>query len=147
LCNAFIQENPHDPHGYFDRHLAWDRLGRHDLALADIESSIRLKPDSGAFDARGCVLRQIGRYEEAIEDFNRAAALDPESWYGGPGPIFRADCHARLGNLEAALADCEHFPDDMRWPGPFGLPSGGKEDVKHEMRRRALAVRASGSQS
>lgn len=139
LCNEFIAKNPHDPIAYLDRHHAWERLDRPDLALADIETSIRLKPRSEAFDARGCVLRHVGRYQEAIEDFDRAEALDPEGWQASPGPIFRADCHARLGHLDAALADCRYFPDDLRWPGPFGLPAGSKAEIIAEIRRRALA--------
>lgn len=140
LCNDFIRERPRDPIGFFDRHRAWKRLGRPDLALADLEKSHALNPCSETHDARGSLLRHMGRFEEAVTAFDQAEALDPEGWRNGPGPIFRADCHARLGDADAALADCAHIPSDLRWPGPFGLPAGGKEEITTELRRRAMAA-------
>lgn len=60
---------------------------------------------------------------------------------GGFGPLFRADCHARLGDEAAALADCETMPDDHWTPGLFGTPVGTKQEVAAELRRRAAAAR------
>ena len=55
--------------------------------------------------------------------------------------ISLADCHARLGNLEAALADCAALRDDHWTPGVFGAPAGTKAEVTAEIRRLALALR------
>jgi tetratricopeptide (TPR) repeat protein len=140
LAEEFIRQNPDDSHGYFTRHWAWKRLGRMDLALADLDHSLRLEPHAVTFRARGSVYRAIGRNQEAVNDFDRSQSIDPESWAGSFGPLFRADCHAKLGNLEAALADCAALRDDHWTPGVFGAPAGTKAEVTAEIRRLALAV-------
>ena len=141
LADEFIRQNPDDPHGYFTRHWAWERLGRMDLALADLNHSLRLEPHHVTFRARGLVHRALGRYQEAIDDLNKSQAIDPQSWAGNFSALFRADCHARLGDLEAALADCAALRDDHWTPGVFGAPAGTKGEVTAEIRRVALAVR------
>jgi tetratricopeptide (TPR) repeat protein len=137
LVQTYVQEHPSDPVGYFRRHHAWERLGRRDLALKDLDHCLRLEPDWITFLARGRLLRDMGRYENAISDFNRAEAADPEAWPTALGPLYRADCYARLGNEAAALADCARLPDDHWTPGVFGTPAGDKHEVTAEIREIA----------
>ena len=87
------------------------------------------------------VLRQLGEYRKAIDDFDRSDALDAKGFVDSWGPLFRADCHARLGNEEAALADCARLADDHWTPGIHGSPAGNKQEVIAEIRRRAVAAR------
>jgi tetratricopeptide (TPR) repeat protein len=137
IVQDYVRQYPTDPNGYFRRHHAWERLGRRDLALKDLDHSLRLEPHWVTFLSRGCLLRELGRYDDAIADFNRAEAADPESWPMALGPLYRADCHARQGNEAAALADCARLPDDHWTPGVFGTPAGDKQEVTAKIREIA----------
>ncbi len=141
LANAFVQQNPSNPDGYFSRHRAWMTLGRPDLALEDLDKSLNLEPHYVTFRSRGNVLRRMGRYAEAVDDFNRSEALDPIAWREAYGPLFRAECHARLGNEAAALADCAQLPSDHWTPGLHGAPAGTKAEVVAEVRRLAASTK------
>lgn len=141
LHDAFVAQHPSDPHGYYARHQVWVRLGRRDLALDDLNKAIAIEPNATRFEDRGTLLRDLGLYRQAIEDFNRAQALEPDEWKHSLAPLLRADCHARLGNEEAALADCASLRDDYSTPGLFGFPPGDKQAVTAEIRRRVAAAR------
>ena len=129
MVQDHIRRYPRDPIGYFQRHHAWEKLGRKDLALKDLDYSLELEPHWATFLSRGCLLRGMGRYEDAIADLNRAETADPEVWPTAFGPLYRADCYARLGNEAAALADCAQLPEDHWTPGVFGTPAGNKHEV------------------
>jgi len=101
---------------------------------------LALEDHYATHNARGDVLHALGRYQEAIESYKRSEALDPTQWIGGFGPLFRADCHARLSNEAAALADCDTMLDNHWTPGLFGTPAGTKQEVAAELRRRAAAA-------
>jgi len=140
LMNALVAEHPDDPNSYFARHQAWSRLGQFETALADLDKSLDLEDHYVTHRARGRILHQLGRYQEAIEAFNRCERMEPAQW-GRFCALVRADCHARLGNETAALADCSTMPDDHWTPGLFGAPAGNKQEVAVELRRRAAAAR------
>jgi tetratricopeptide (TPR) repeat protein len=140
LTNKLVGQHPADANAYFVRHQAWSRLGCLDLALADLDKSLSLEDHPLTHDARGKTLRGLGRYREAIDAYNRSEQMDRVEWRGGFGPLFRADCHARLGNEAAALADCATLPDDHWAPGMFGLPAGNRQEVAAELCRRAAAA-------
>ncbi len=146
LVQEEIRQHPSNADGYFNRHHAWIALGRRDLALRDLSTAIDLDPHYINFFSRGCLLRDLGRYKEAIADFDRAFAGDIENQLGGFGALFRADCHARLGDVDAALKDCERLPEDHWTPGPMNLPAGDKDQVAAELRRRAATAHASNLQ-
>ena len=135
--NRRVAQNPDDATAYFARHQAWKRLERLDLALADLDTSLTLNDRFTAHEARGDVLRLMGRYHEAIEEYNRSEQMAPAEWERGFGPLFRADCYAQLGDEAAALADCDTLPDDHWTAGMFDAPAGSKEEVAAELRRRA----------
>jgi tetratricopeptide (TPR) repeat protein len=141
LADELIRSNPDSPDGYFSRSQAWDSLGRKDLALADLNKTLSLEQHWVNYESRGVLLRELGRYREALDDLNRAEATDPERWAGGFGPLFRAECHARLGDETAALADCARLPDDHWTPGPFGSLAGNKAEVIAQVRRLAAEAR------
>lgn len=140
ICNRHIEQNPMDSDGYYDRHNAWAKLGQFDLALADLATSLALKPDFTTYRSRGYLLRKLGRYREAIADFDTAEAMEPEEWPDGFHLGFRADCHARLGNEAAAMADCARIPDDHWTPAVLGMPGGNKQQLTAELRRIAREV-------
>ena len=143
LVNDRIRQNPAQASQYSSRARAWERLGHLDKAIDDFDKSIALKDGIIPRLSRGSALVRLGRYQEALEDFNRAESLGPESWVDCWGPLHRADCHARLGNEAAALADCERLPDGFWSPGIYGEPGGNKAEITAEVRRRARAAKSS----
>ena len=135
-------ENPANSHAYFERHLAWMKLGDSQRALEDLNKVIQLDPEPVAFRSRGEVYRHIGDYEKALEDFERGEVMDAAQWEDdGFGLLFQADSHARLGNEAAALACCARLPDDFWTPGLAGAPGGGKADIADGLRRIAAEAR------
>jgi tetratricopeptide (TPR) repeat protein len=146
MANQYIHQSPGDAEGYCARNLSWCELGRPDLALGDLNKAIEIDPGQFRFYfGRGSLLRDAGRYREAIDDFSRAMALDEQGQMGAFGPLLRADCHARLGNEAAAVADCAAVPDDHWTPGVANLPAGGRDEIAAEFRRMAATARGRGT--
>jgi tetratricopeptide (TPR) repeat protein len=154
LAEEFIRAEPDTADGYWSRHQALRRLKREEEALADLDKVLSIEQPLFNSDdyrsrekawvthlARGNVLRALGRYQQALDDFNRTQMLDTDGWEGSFTPLFRADCHARLGNEEAALADCVALSDDHWTPGLEGAPAGNKPQVVAEVRRLAAEAR------
>jgi len=141
MLNEEIKNNPQDPHLYFERHQGFDRTGQHEEALNDLQTSIALDPRPVCYECQGNVLMNLGRYSEALDSFNQAEAMDPSRWQGGYGSLYRADCHARMGNEEAAVSDAMRLPDDHWTPGLCGAPKGNKAEVITELRRRTAAAK------
>jgi tetratricopeptide (TPR) repeat protein len=140
LAEERILANPDSSSGYFDRYQAHFRLAQYDLALADLDKVLALEPHWIVYESRGNVLRALKRYREALDDYNRAEATDTEEWRGGFGRLYRAECHARLGNEKAALEDCAALRDDHWTPGHLGI-AGNKQQVAQELRRLAGQAR------
>ncbi|HYM32115.1 MAG TPA: tetratricopeptide repeat protein [Candidatus Cybelea sp.] len=144
MTQQHLQGNPASERGYYYRHYAWHGLGRLDLALADLNACLDLRPYWGTYQARGNIYRQLGSYDSALADFQKAERLDPEAWADSYGPLFRAECHARLGDLNAALSDCACLSDSHWTPGVFGAPAGNKDEVAAELARLAAEARPAG---
>jgi tetratricopeptide (TPR) repeat protein len=89
------------------------------------------------------VHRHLGEYENALTDFARAEAIDPEGWIKDIvfGLYYQADTYARLGNEGAAIACCTRLPEDFWTPGVFGAPKGRKAEIAEALRRIAADAR------
>jgi tetratricopeptide (TPR) repeat protein len=140
ICQRYVSDHPGDANGYYSRFNAWDALGEHDKALADINRVLELDPNMGGFASRGKFFRRLGQYECGLKDLTRARELDQKGWETSLYPVERADCYARLGRLDDALADCAHIPDDWWMPSIDGLPGGNKQQIIEEIKRRALTA-------
>ena len=60
---------------------AWAKyqLGLHDSGLVDVEKSLELNPNSGpSVDTYAHILEALGRKDEAIVQYRRAVAFNPE---------------------------------------------------------------------
>jgi len=143
LCNEYVRQHPSDSHGYFSRHQVWERLGRSDMAIRDLNGSLDIEEHPATLCARGILLGKAGQYGEAIKDFNRLEELDPKGFAPCGAALFRANCHARLGNEEAALADCALLPDDHWTPNLFGAPGGTKAEIAARLREIVEEARQS----
>jgi tetratricopeptide (TPR) repeat protein len=142
IVDEWIQENPENPHAYFDRHFAWMKIGEPLRALEDLTKVIELKPDMVSFLSRGEVHRHLGDYQKALEDFERGESIDPIEWKDSAfGPLYQADTHARLGDEASALACCARLPDDFWTPGIHGTPGGGKAEIADKLRCIAADAR------
>ena len=136
--NNRILHDPNNTDAYFDRHLGWMRLGEPLRAIDDLNRVIEAAPKPVDFLSRGDVYRHLGRYDEALADYSRGEAMDPAAWQDDAfGLLFQADCHARLGDQDSALACCARLPDDFWTPGLHGAPSGGKSDIAEKLRKAA----------
>jgi len=147
MTDDLVRQNPTDPDAYFSRHQAWIRLGKPECALADLDKSLSLQKHYVTFRARGNVLRRMGNYRAAIDDYNTSEAMNPNAWTGGFGPLFRAECYGRLGDVESALADCATLPEEHWTPGLLGAPAGTKADVIAEIKRVAALARQKNRQA
>lgn len=78
IINDWIAENPNNSHAYFDRHFFWMKLGDPQQALKDLNKAIELEPEPVTLIMRGEVHRSLGEYENAVVDYARAEALDPD---------------------------------------------------------------------
>ena len=137
VVSEWIRQNPKNSHAYFERHFVWMDLGEPHRALDDLNKVIELAPEPVGFISRGEVYRFLGEYEKAIEDYNRAEAINPAEWRENPFILlYQADAHARLGNEAAALACCARLPDDFWTPGMNNTPSGGKAHCRKAAERR-----------
>jgi tetratricopeptide (TPR) repeat protein len=145
IVTKWIDANPANCDAYFSRHFAWMRTGEPRRALEDLNKVIELEsaPDPITLMSRGEVYRHLGEYKKAVEDFDRAEAIDPTAWEEDIvfGLLYQADTHARLGNEAAALACCARLPDDFWTPGIEGAPRGGKAEIADALRRIAADAR------
>jgi tetratricopeptide (TPR) repeat protein len=137
-----IRQYPRTATAYFARASAWRELGRPDLALQDVETMLTLDDRPVVRCIRGQVLRDLGRYREAIEDFAHGEAFDPHGWGHTPWALCCADCHAQLGDEDAAMAECAKLKKDWFFPPIHGLPGWNKQEVICEIQRRARAAPA-----
>jgi len=141
ITNDWIKENPDNSYAYYDRHLAWMRIGEPQRALDDLNKAIELFPNQARFEARGNVYRNLGEYEAALRDYKHGDAMDPAAYEEGLTLLDQADCYARLGEEAEALACCARLPDDFWTPGPNDSPAGDKAAVADRLRVIAAEAR------
>ena len=96
-----IKLDPADLPARFNRAATLQDLRAFDQAVEEYGELVRLSPNAETFFNRGACLQKIGRQIEAINDFKRAIAIDPN--------LAEAFCnlglaHRTLGNLSAALS-------------------------------------------
>lgn len=72
MADEFVRENPNHAGGYFHRHYAWEKLGEHQRALDDIETSLRLEPHPTTYRTKGRLLYGLNLIRiEAISGSDR----------------------------------------------------------------------------
>ena len=73
-----IEFDPAHPSAYNNRAWCYFKTGRAAQGLPDAERSLQLRPnDAPTLGTRGQIFEVLGRTEEAIADFRRALAVDP----------------------------------------------------------------------
>ncbi len=101
---------------FHDRGREHQWSGRNDEALADLNQSLALDPESlSALVSRGRALNAKDQLEAALADFAAALKLEPDY---RPALEARADVLALRGNFKAALADyvrLRELDPEMAW--------------------------------
>src|SRR5258708_23222707 len=102
-----------------------------DLALADYESALLANSQQPAvLTARGIIYRGRGEYQKAIDEFNRALAMDDDS----DAYYERAQTYELLGENRKALEDFDRVVAALR-------------DAPHLLRARALGKKNLGDEA
>ena len=89
---------------YHNRALAYENLGFVDKAVEDYGEAIRLNPQlTVAFSNRGGgAYTNLGKFQDAVNDLNRALDADPES---ATGHNYRGVAFLYLGEIDKSLND------------------------------------------
>lgn len=109
-------------HAYALRSLILFRQDRFADALADANLSVTLDPlDWEARAFRGGILRALGEYALAIDDFTWVIESGECHKYASQQYLERAQAHLALGNAALAEADCsvaidEDYHEQAHWP-------------------------------
>ncbi len=95
------------PIAYYDRGLAYDRMGDYGKAVDDYTSAIALDPmDGSAYLNRGIIHAKLGHPGQALLDFNRALKARPPREGFANTHLNRGIVYLGLGRLDEAVADC-----------------------------------------
>lgn len=104
LFSEVIARNPASWMSYSNRGFEYYTAGLFDLALADFQQSLELKPDNAdALNNRGMLYQMRREYDKALADFSRAIELSPWQldFY-----LNRSLFYLKIGRLDLAVADC-----------------------------------------
>lgn len=77
VYTAYIDKNPDDAYGYYERGFAKDNTGDRSGALEDYTTSLVINPDDAyALVERGDCYRALGKEDAAIADYKKATEID-----------------------------------------------------------------------
>ncbi len=78
LFSHTLHITPDYTNGYYNRGIAYDKIGQYQLAINDYNKAISLDANYvNAYNNMGIVYGKLGQYQRAIENFNRAIGLAP----------------------------------------------------------------------
>jgi tetratricopeptide (TPR) repeat protein len=101
-----IALNPNDAAAHNNRGIAFYYLGRIDDALDSFGRVIVLKPSADAYNNYANILRDQGRFEEALLNYDQAVALDPSHINAH---INRSNTLREVGRLDEALVSIDQI--------------------------------------
>jgi len=140
IAEETIRKYPDDISGHTDCADYYIEMEQYDEALRHLDEVLALDPQDPIIPfERATVLRRAGRYCEALQAFDDFKEGERE--FGDILYANRATCHAQLGNLEEALAECAKIADDYNLPSIYGEFGGRKAQIIDAVRRVAGAVR------
>ena len=84
---------------------------------------------------RALFLIERKRYARAVGDLKVAERLD-DGWLGELVPLYLAECHLHLGQLDAAEACCARVSDDLVWPPLRWRYGASKHLILADVQRR-----------
>jgi tetratricopeptide (TPR) repeat protein len=107
-CGKAIQLDPSNARAFNLRGAALRETSDPKASLVDLNRAVELSPDVDDLYQRGATYRALGRFKEAIADFDQAAFLFP----GNP-EVYRARAEAKraMGDEKGAQTDYQHGKD------------------------------------
>jgi tetratricopeptide (TPR) repeat protein len=116
FADAAVRFDPHRPEGFAARARALRALGQGSAALVDLDAVIARSPTAApAHDARGVLLSEAGRLDEARAAFSMALSLDPRCTRAHFGLAMLSDVAAdQLAAMEALAAEPEWLDERRR---------------------------------
>ena len=140
IAEETIRRYPDDIEGYSDCADYYIEMEQYDDALRHLDQALAVDPEDPIIPfERATVLRRAGRYQEALQAF--AGWDENERQFGDILYANLATCHAHLGDLEAALAECAKIADDYNFPSLYGEFGGSKAQIIETVKRVAGAAR------
>lgn len=109
-------------HAYALRAMTYLHQNKHAEAIADAEAGVQVDPDDWeARSWRGMIYMEVGRYAEAVEDFNWVLSTGECARYASELYLGRARANLALGDPATAVADCalaidEDYHEQSHWP-------------------------------
>jgi tetratricopeptide (TPR) repeat protein len=98
---AAIDRDPEEVTGYNNRAVFYRGLYRYEDALKDAGRAVELADDAASRLQRGSLYAQIGKFDEAIADFDAALAEDPAN---DSAIAYKAETLRRMGRGDEAIA-------------------------------------------
>ena len=112
--DEYIILRPEDPNGYICLGRSRHSIGEQLAAIGEYSRAIAIKPDyARAFYLRGRAHSDVGAIEDAIRDYGDAIRFAQSDQNRYDALYRRADCLARLGRHEDAIADLKLFVQIM----------------------------------
>lgn len=97
-----ISLNPRDATSFYNRAEVHRARGDNERAIADYSKAMAMKSFSHPYNGRGNSYRNLGRYDQAIADYNAAIRISP-----GAAVIYanRGDTYVLMKQYDKAIAD------------------------------------------
>ncbi|MCX5815905.1 MAG: tetratricopeptide repeat protein [Proteobacteria bacterium] len=103
--NKTIRLKPDYADAYYNRGVAYTKLGQYQQAIKDYDEAIRLKPDyADAYYNRGIEYDDLGQHQQTIKDYNEAIHLKPDY----------TDAYLRRGAAYLLMGDKTHGCSDAQ---------------------------------
>ena len=102
-ANSLLRLEPRNKLGHYTKGSVYQRFQMPDSAIKYLNLCLEINPNTDyALNTRGSVLfNNYKKYHEALADFNKAIALNPQGDYF----LNRSYCHYQLNQLDKAKAD------------------------------------------
>ncbi|MDP1727967.1 MAG: tetratricopeptide repeat protein [Bacteroidota bacterium] len=133
--SELIELNPTFPYTYRNRGFSYEALGKHSLALADLNKFIdKVQDDAFAYRTRGWIKYYSNDLTGALADFNMQIELDPksEAYYN------RGSAKSQLGDNIGAIAD---YTKSIELDPTFSMAYNNRGWSKFEMKRYTDAIK------
>jgi tetratricopeptide (TPR) repeat protein len=141
---------PDEPWLWHALALVFRRAHRYSEAVAAYTRAAEMNDRHGTFGNRGDCLYRLGRYEDAMRDFERQLDVDPNNWVTA---VFMSRCLLALDRPGEALDQAERAVEiDPQHPGPrVALARARAATGDAELARRELdaylATKGAGAQA
>ena len=91
---------------YFNRGIAYGKIGQNEEALKDFNKVVELEPEKvSAYMNRGIIYSRLGKNEEALKDYNKVVELEPENV---SAILSTAEIGILTGNYEGTIDSVKH---------------------------------------